>query len=95
MPRQFEPSDVVDLKSAARLVQEWTGHRPHIATIFRWAWRGRLPTHRVGRRVFTTRAALRALLDADSDRSRSGPDREAIERRGHEAAARIERRAGA
>ena len=93
MPCQFEPSDVIDLKSAVGLVHQWTGHRPHIATIFRWAWTGRLPTHRVGRRVFTTRQALRALLDVDSSRPRITRDLPSIERRGHEAAARIARKA--
>jgi hypothetical protein len=89
MPRPIDPSESVDLKSAAALVQELTGHRPHIATLFRWAYSGRLPTFRVGSRVFTTKTALRELLDADAGRPPATRDRREVERRGLEAAARL------
>jgi hypothetical protein len=89
MPRPIDPSDVVDFKSGLVFVQQLTGHRPHIATLFRWAYSGRLPTHRVGGRVFTTKTALRELLDADAGRPPATRDRREVERRGLEAAARL------
>lgn len=89
MSRPIVPSDSIDLRSAVALVHEWTGHRPHLATLFRWAWKGRLPTHRVGGRVFTTKSALRELLEADAIRPPATRARREVERRGLEAAARI------
>jgi hypothetical protein len=93
--RVSDPSDVVDFKSAVAFVQQLTGHRPHLSTLHRWALKGRLAVHRVGCKVFTTKSALRELLEADASRPPATRDRREVERRGLEAAARIAGKAGA
>jgi len=70
-------------------VHKLTGHRPHLSTLHRWALKGRLAVHRVGCKVFTTKTALRELLEADASRPPATRDRREVERRGLEAAARI------
>ena len=91
--RVSDPSDVVDFKAAVAFVYQLTGHRPHLSTLHRWALKGRLPVHRSGSKVFTTRTALRELVTADAGRPPATRDRREVERRGLEAAARLAERA--
>ena len=70
MDRNTTPSfdELIDLGHASRLIPG----NPHLSTVFRWSRRGAggccLRTWRMGRRVFTTEAALRDFL-AESSRA--------------------------
>ena len=77
------------LKQAADEVRSLTGLKPHYATLIRWMSAGRLAHYRVGGRVMTTRAALRAMLDTDAHRKPRTKQRDAVEAAGAAAAARI------
>ncbi len=60
----FGPSETLSISAACTHIEELTGHRPHPATVTRWALSGRLPFRRVGRRLLVTRTAVRELLEA-------------------------------
>lgn len=50
--------------AAATYIEELKGHRPNPATLFRWMQQGRLHSFHIGRRKFTTRAAVQQLLES-------------------------------
>lgn len=60
--------DTITLREAAGVLEEATGRRPHISTIFRWCTRGsggiRLEHVRMGRDRFTSIQALTRFLEA-------------------------------
>jgi hypothetical protein len=39
------------------------GRRPHIATVYRWAFSGQLETLKIGGRLYTSREAIGRFID--------------------------------
>jgi hypothetical protein len=59
-----EPRWNVSLSQAASIIQEYLGHRPNPATLFRQAMAGRLEHRRFGRRILTSREAVLRLVES-------------------------------
>ncbi len=57
-------SETLSVSAAAAYIEELKGHRPNPATLFRWMQQGRLHSFHIGRRKFTTRAAVQQLLES-------------------------------
>jgi hypothetical protein len=57
-------SETLSVSAAAAYIEELKGHRPNPATLFRWMQSGRLQCFHIGRRKFTTRAAVKLLLES-------------------------------
>jgi hypothetical protein len=57
-------TETLSVSSAAAYIEELKGHRPNPATLFRWMQQGRLHSFHIGRRKFTTRAAVQQLLES-------------------------------
>jgi hypothetical protein len=56
--------ETLSVSAAAAYINELKGHRPNPATVFRWMQQGRLCSFNIGRRKFTTRAAVQQLLES-------------------------------
>jgi hypothetical protein len=56
--------ETLSVSAAAAFIEELKGHRPNPATVFRWMQQGRLCSFNIGRRKFTTRAAVQQLLES-------------------------------
>ena len=60
--------DPLPIRDVPAEVQEATGHRPHIATVWRWVQRGcrgvKLETALVGGRRITSREAIHRFVEA-------------------------------
>ena len=56
--------ETLSVSAAATYIEELKGHRPNPATLFRWMQQGRLHSFHIGRRKFTTRAAVQQLLES-------------------------------
>jgi hypothetical protein len=54
----------------AALVNRITGHKPSRSTLWRWRLTGKLPTLRIGGRLYATESAVRRMLAADEQRNR-------------------------
>jgi hypothetical protein len=57
-------TETLSVSAAAAYIHELKGHRPNPATLFRWMQQGRLHSFHIGRRKFTTRAAVQQLLES-------------------------------
>jgi hypothetical protein len=86
--------ETLSVSSAVAYIEELKGHRPNPATLFRWMQQGRLHSFYIGRRKFTTRAAVQQLLEsfnATKPASHAEPQPRAdVAAAGAAAAARIE-----
>ena len=87
-------SETLSVSAAATYIEELKGHRPNPATVFRWMQQGRLHSFHIGRRKFTTRAAIQQLLEAFNAPKPAltlqRQPRADVQQAGAEAAARIE-----
>jgi hypothetical protein len=86
--------ETLSVSAAATYIEELKGHRPNPATVFRWMQQGRLHSFHIGRRKFTTRAAIQQLLEAFNTPkpalTQQPQPRADVQQAGAEAAARIE-----
>jgi hypothetical protein len=57
-------SETLSVSAVSTYIHELKGHRPNPATLFRWMQQGRLHSFHIGRRKFTTRAAVQQLLES-------------------------------
>lgn len=91
-------SETLSVSAAATYIEELKGHRPNPATVFRWMQQGRLHSFHIGRRKFTTRAAIQQLLEAFNapkpDPIAPREPRADVQQAGAAAAARIARSEG-
>jgi hypothetical protein len=79
--RQVQGREVITLTEAADLIGRNYGHKPSVATVWRWARKGlhghRLATIRVGRLYRTTIAAVHDFVERlsaiDTEPSANGP----------------------
>lgn len=76
--------DVITLTEAASMIGRNYGHKPSVATVWRWAKKGlsgyRLATIRIGRRYRTTTTAVREFVERLSEGGHKPVDRQAAER---------------
>jgi hypothetical protein len=79
-----KPEHALGMSRIASRIEALTGHRPSRSALWRWHLKGRLASRRIGGRLYTTEAAIRAMLAADEQRNRGS-----IESRGEAAAARV------
>lgn len=77
---------VITLTEAADMIGRNYGHKPSIATVWRWAKKGlggcRLATIRIGRRYRTTTTAVREFVERLSEDRPATADKQAAERVG-------------
>ena len=75
---------VITLTEAADMIGRNYGHKPSVATVWRWATKGlsghRLVTIRVGRRYRTTAAAVREFVERLSEGGHKAMEKQAAER---------------
>ncbi len=84
-------SETLSVSAVSTYIHELKGHRPNPATVFRWMQQGRLHSFHIGRRRFTTRAAVDALLESFNRPAKQAaePGRADVAAAGEAAAARI------
>ena len=86
-------SETLSVSAVSTFIHELKGHRPNPATLFRWMQQGRLHSFHIGRRKFTTRAAVQQLLESfnatNAAPEAEAPPRADVQQAGAEAAARI------
>lgn len=59
MPIDFETETLVLVKESPA---HFPGRRPHLSTVYRWVFSGRLETIKVGARLYTSREAIRRFV---------------------------------
>jgi hypothetical protein len=57
-------SETLSIMEACAYIEELLGHKPNPATVYRWTDTGLLASFSIGRRRFTTRTAVREMLEA-------------------------------
>ena len=62
MKQTPDSNETLSMDAAADYIYELLGHRPNVATVFRFTRQGHLPCFRIGRRMFTTRTAVQEML---------------------------------
>jgi hypothetical protein len=86
-------TETLSVSAACTYIHELKGHRPNPATLFRWMQQGRLHSFHIGRRRFTTRAAVQQLLESFNAAREAQPaepqPRADVVQAGEAAAARI------